>query len=126
MLFAEELPTSVIVPQNAVTIVIVLSVCLFLLNFAAAILVFVMAAKRKPSVEAEFATKAELHREIAGVKATIQISDDRIDKKFDSLDERNDERSKEVFRKIDDIAKSFDLGMREVHRVLGRLEGGPK
>lgn len=112
MFFAEELPLSTVVPSQAVTIVIVLSVVMFLLNFAGAILLFVTMSRRKPSIDSEFATKKEMAAGFA-----------RVDAEIVRFDKRNEELARQIFTKIDDIAKSFDHGMREVHRAIGRLEG---
>jgi hypothetical protein len=115
MFFAEELPTSLVVPEQAVTIVIVLGTFLFLLNIACAILIIVSFSRRKPAIEAEFATKKEMAAGFA-----------RVDAEIVRFDKRNEELARQIFSKLDDIVKSFDHGMREVHRAIGRLEGSEK
>jgi hypothetical protein len=71
--------------------------------------------RRKPPIEAEFATKLELNREIEKVNTSLV-----------HMDKRNEQLFREIFVRMDALNKSVDQGFREIHRSLGRLEGNEK
>ncbi len=98
----------------------------FLLSIAVGVATLIHLNKRKPALEAEFATKAEVISATSSLRGELHREVSVVNSKIDALDSRNEAIAKQIFAKIDQIAHSFDTGMREVHRALGRLEGDEK
>jgi biopolymer transport protein ExbB/TolQ len=80
----------------------------FLLWCGVSIVTVIATLRRKPSIEAEFATKndlsalkAEFHREIGKIEGTTNI----------------------IFQKIDQLSASVTKSFGDIQRDLGRLEG---
>jgi hypothetical protein len=123
-------------PPEAIFFYLFIASLSFLLMTSVAIVTLIVMLRRKPSIESEFATKQELHTESARLSHELHAEVGRLSRELhteverlgqgiNSLDDRNEERSKAIFQKLDAIVGSFDHGMREVHRAIGRLEGNP-
>ena len=101
MIFADELPLGPIVPSQAVTIVIVLVVVGFIVNLIGVAVAVLAVAKRKPSIESEFATKAELNQLRSEMKQDMGT----------------------MFGKVDTLTSSINHSTNSILRDLGKLEG---
>jgi type II secretory pathway component PulM len=105
-------PLAATQPNEAIFFYLFIGACSFILLTAVAIVTIWALTRRSPSIDSEFATKKELHAEVARLGAGIN-----------ELDKRNESRSANTDGKLELLKTSVDNGMREVHRALGRLEG---
>lgn len=112
MIFADELPLESINPGQAVMIVIVFGCILFFLNVGVAVAALITFAKRRPAIDAEFATKKEVAAGFARVDADIK-----------HLDDRNEEIAKQIFSELKSINSSVNHELNEMNRAIGKLEG---
>lgn len=111
-LFADELPTSTIVPGQAVTIVIVLWTMMAAFGVFATLIGLMVLIKRKPPIEAEFATKKEMAEGFA-----------RVDRDLKHNDQRNEELAKQIFTELKSVRDSINHELQAINRSLGKLEG---
>ena len=122
--FAQEFPVPAQIPshESALFFFLFAGGIAFLLWCCLTIVTILATLRRKPSIEAEFATKldlkqtedstqarlndlrAEFHREIGKIEGTTQI----------------------IFNKIDSLAISVTRSMGDLQRDIGRLEGTVK
>jgi hypothetical protein len=112
MIFAEELPTSAIVPNNAVVIVICIWVVLTIVGAGGGLIAVVIALRRKPSIDAEFATKQEVAQGFA-----------RVDADLLRFNARNEELARQIFVKVDGLGASINHEFSSLNRSVGKLEG---
>jgi len=115
MFFADALPTSVIVPEQAVTIVIVFGCFLFFLNVGGAVLVIIGFSRRKPAIEAEFATKAEVRELRNEMKQDIGALFGKIDTLIASINHSTNDMQRDLGRidSLQDLAKSIAEAIRK-------------
>jgi hypothetical protein len=116
-LFCDLVPSSLAplapaAPDEAVFFFYFVGSLVSLLGLVLGILAIIHFAKRKPTIDAEFATKTELHREVTGLKNSIT-----------DFNNRNEKLAQETFGKMDILTKSMNTGFLETARALGRLEG---
>ncbi len=112
MFFAQTVPAPVVTTnEQAVFFFLLAGSLAFLLWCAVSIISIVAAFRRRPSLEAEFATKqdlanlkAEFNREIGKIEGTTSL----------------------IFTKIDQLATSSARSFSDIQRDLGRLEGPGK
>ncbi len=101
MFFAEEFPTAPIVPAQAVTIVIVLWTVITIVGVVIGTIALIVSMRRKPAIESEFATKAELNALRAELSAHTSA----------------------IFAKIESMNVSMNSEFSGLNRSLGKLEG---
>lgn len=101
MFFAEEFPASHIVPEQAVTIVTVIWTLSAIAAALAGLAFLVLALRRRPPIEAEFATKAELGALRTEILAT----------------------STSIFSKLEAMTSGMNAEFSSLNRSLGKLEG---
>jgi hypothetical protein len=109
MFFAQDVPAPVVTSNEQAVFFFLLAGSLgFLLWCSVSIISIVVAFRRRPSIEAEFATKtdlanlkAEFNREIGKIEGTTNI----------------------IFQKIDQLSSSVTKSFGDIQRDLGRLEG---
>jgi hypothetical protein len=112
MFIAQALPTPVLASGEQAAFFFLLAGSLaFLLWCALSIITIIATLRRRPSLEAEFATKndlaalkAEFHREIGKIEGTTSI----------------------IFQKIDQLSMSVTKSLADIQRDIGRLEGPAK
>jgi hypothetical protein len=112
MFIAQAVPVPIVTSnEQAVFFFLLAGSLAFLLWCATSIITIFTTLRRKPSIEAEFATKndlsalkAEFHREIGKIEGTTGI----------------------IFQKIDQLAMSVTKSLGDIQRDLGRLEGSIK
>ena len=109
MFIAHDVPAPVVTSnEQAVFFFLLAGSLAFLLWCAVSIITIIARFRRKPSIEAEFATKndlsalkAEFHREIGKIGGTTNI----------------------IFQKIDLLSTSVTKSFGDIQRDIGRLEG---
>ena len=112
MFIAQAVPAPVVTSnEQAVFFFLLAGSLAFLLWCAVSIITIIATLRRRPSIEAEFATKndlfalkAEFHREISKIEGTTSI----------------------IFQKIDQLAMSMTKSLGDIQRDIGRLEGPHK
>ena len=130
MFFADELPTSAIVPSNAVTIVIVLWTVTWLVVAACAVVMVIVSLRRRPAIEAEFtskvetaAVKGELTAQISDLKTEMISRADRTDADVRRSDQRNEQIAGQTFAKLDAFSASISKEFSTLNHTIGKLEG---
>jgi hypothetical protein len=98
---ADELPVSHIDPSNAVTIVIVIQTMIIVVGCVFGIIAFIASLRRKPAIEAEFATKAELNSLRSEMKQDIGG----------------------LFGRLDALTTSINSSTNAILRDIGKIEG---
>ncbi|MCE0499444.1 MAG: hypothetical protein LV481_16000 [Methylacidiphilales bacterium] len=109
MFIAQALPSPVVTTnEQAVFFFLLAGSLAFLLWCGVSIITIITSLRRKPSIEAEFATKrdleairAEFNRDIGKIQGTTQI----------------------IFQKIDHLSATISKLMGDIQRDIGRLEG---
>ena len=103
------------VPSQAVTIVICIWTLLIFVGVFGGLVMLAMSMRRRPSIEAEFATKAEVDAEISKLRSELTSSVGRVE-----------ENTREIFDQIHKLSVSVNNVLREHERDLGKLEGPRK
>jgi hypothetical protein len=112
MFIAQAVPVPAITSnEQAVFFFLLAGSLAFLLWCAVSVVTLVVAFRRRPSIEAEFATKADL----SALKAECYREIGKIEKTTDI-----------IFQKIDALSSSFTKTFGDLQRDLGRLEGPSK
>jgi hypothetical protein len=112
MLIAQAVPTPVLTSNDqAVFFFLLCGSLAFLLWCSVSVVSIIASLRRKPSIEAEFATKtdlnnlkAEFNREIGKIEGTTNM----------------------IFQKIDHLTSSLTKSLGDIQRDIGRLEGHSK
>jgi hypothetical protein len=97
--------------EQAVFFFLLIGSLAFLLWCAVSIVAIYTSLRRKPSIEAEFATKADL----ASLRAECYREIGKMEK-----------TSEMIFIKLDQAVNSFNKSLGDIQRDIGRLEGHGK
>jgi hypothetical protein len=79
--------------------------------------------RRKPAIEAEFPTKAEMHQQMEQLRKEVRLSDTRNEELFKSVFFDLKAISNKFHSEISVLTNTVNQGFTEIQRALGRLEG---
>jgi hypothetical protein len=109
--------------EQAIFLFEVLTVIGFLMGFVIGALKIVEFFRRKPTIDAEFATKTELTTAIAQLRQEASDGAAQFRLELSEATARMTQGQSVLFTKIDDLAKSVNNSFNGVFRDLGKLEG---